>query len=239
MTHHIDAYSPLAPHHLRENVNVVRRHGLPLREVDRMTENVGGIPCPVCGETYGTFENLNRHINYSRLLENKDEILIQGSHRDTTLITPNHLRPFSMTQEDIMQALIDKEIIFVCEGIEPLVSGTFQALQSYKLENIVFGGRCALYINNCHCIVYFISTQPFFHCISFSRFAPCMSQKNGKIYVDLEQFHEIIPNHHWQDDRSSWEVSSGTASLQPPRHQRQDSYWGGRESWGKFGPIQL
>lgn len=46
-----------------------------------------------------------------------------------------------------------------------MVSGTFQALQSYKLNDIVFGGR----------------------------FAPCMSQANGKIYVDVDRFHIIVP----------------------------------------------
>ena len=46
-----------------------------------------------------------------------------------------------------------------------MVSGTFQALQSYKLSDIVFGGR----------------------------FQPCMSQQNGKIYVDVDKFHTILP----------------------------------------------
>ncbi len=46
-----------------------------------------------------------------------------------------------------------------------MVSGTFQALQSYKLEDIVFGGR----------------------------FEPCMSQNGGKIYVDVDKFHNILP----------------------------------------------
>ena len=51
LTHHIDAYSPLTPPHLRDNNDtLVERHGLALREVDRMVENYGGIPCPVCGE---------------------------------------------------------------------------------------------------------------------------------------------------------------------------------------------
>jgi hypothetical protein len=48
-----------------------------------------------------------------------------------------------------------------------MVSGTFQALQSYKLEDIHFGGR----------------------------FEPCMSQQGGKIYVDVDKFHNILPPH--------------------------------------------
>lgn len=49
--------------------------------------------------------------------------------------------------------------------ITAMVSGTFQALQSYKLSDIVFGGR----------------------------FEPCMSQANGKIFVDVDKFHTIVP----------------------------------------------
>ena len=46
-----------------------------------------------------------------------------------------------------------------------MVSGSFQALQSYKLNDIVFGGR----------------------------FEPCMSQQDGKIFVDVDKFHRILP----------------------------------------------
>lgn len=165
VTHHIDAYSPLAPAHLRDKVNIVERNGLALREVDRMVENIGGIPCPVCGETYGTFENVQRHIHYNKLVESNDNIPVKGSHQDPNLILPEHTQPFEMTEEDLKESLGDKEIMFVCEGIEPLVSGTFQALQSYKMEDVVFHGR----------------------------FSPCMSQKDGNIFVDLDKFHEIVP----------------------------------------------
>jgi hypothetical protein len=165
VTHHIDAYSPLVPDHLREKLNMVQRNGLALREVDRMVENSGGIPCPICGETYGTFENLQRHINYNKLVESTNQIPIDGSHQDPKLILPEHTKPFEMTEEELRECMREKEIMFVCEGIEPLVSGTFQALQSYKMEDIVFGGR----------------------------YVPCMSQQNGKIFVDLEKFHEIVP----------------------------------------------
>lgn len=46
-----------------------------------------------------------------------------------------------------------------------MVSGTFQALHSYKLNDIVFGGR----------------------------FAPCMTQTGGRIFVDVDKFHTILP----------------------------------------------
>jgi hypothetical protein len=165
VSHHIDVYSPLAPAHLRDNHNVVQKNGLALREVDRMVENSGGIPCPICGETFGTFQNLERHIEYSKLLESNDNIPIEGSHQDSNRIKPAHTKQFEPSEEELKQCLEDKEIMCVLEGIEPLVSGTFQALQSYKLDDIVFHGR----------------------------YAPCMSHRDGKISVDLERFHEIIP----------------------------------------------
>ena len=166
VTHHVDVYSPLAPRHLRESTNVVQKHGLALREVDRMVENSGGIPCPVCGETFGTFENLERHIKYNKLLEKADhQIPVEGSHQDKNLVLPSHTRSFQPTEQELRGCLEDKEIMCVLEGIEPLVSGTFQALQSYKLEDIVFHGR----------------------------YAPCMSHLDGKISVDLDKFHEILP----------------------------------------------
>lgn len=165
VTHHIDAYSPLTPPHLRDDESLVQRNGLALREVDRMVENNGGIPCPVCGETYGTYENLQRHIQYNTLTESHDNVPVEGSHQDASLVAGSQIRGLRLTEHDIKTSLLDKEIMVVCEGIEPLISGTFQALHSYTLEDIVFGGK----------------------------FAPCMSQKDGQIYVDLNKFHQIIP----------------------------------------------
>lgn len=165
VTHHIDAYSPLTPMHLRDDENLVQRHGLALREVDRMVENNGGIPCPVCGETYGTFQNLNRHIKYNSLTESHDKVPVEGSHRDPKLVIPGDAKPFEMAENEIRTNLIDKEVMVVVEGIEPLISGTFQALQSYTLDDIVFGGK----------------------------FSPCMSQRDGQVFVDLDKFHQIVP----------------------------------------------
>jgi len=166
VTHHIDAYSPLTPVELRDDENLVQRNGLALREVDRMVENNGGIPCPVCGETYGTFENLHRHIDYNKMTEAADDIPVEGSHRDPYLVIPRDSTVAELTENQIKANLIDKEIMVVVEGIEPLISGTFQALHSYTLDDIVFG----------------------------CKFAPCMSQKDGQIFVDLDKYHKVIPS---------------------------------------------
>mmetsp|Transcript_10925 Transcript_10925/g.16883 ORF Transcript_10925/g.16883 Transcript_10925/m.16883 type:complete len:463 (+) Transcript_10925:212-1600(+) len=165
VTHHIDAYSPISPPHRKNRANVVNGNGLVLREVDSFTESRGGISCPVCGETYGSVENLKRHIAYNRLIEKTDEIPVEGSHQDVNVITPELTKPFELTEEDIRESLKDKEIVCVFEGIEPMISGTFQALQSYMADDIVFGGR----------------------------FAPCMQQQKNWVVVDIEKFHEILP----------------------------------------------
>jgi len=165
ITHEIDAYSPLAPLKLRRKVNYLRTAGLYLREADQINGSRNGVLCPVCGETYGTLDSLKRHVQYQQLAEEKDNFPVSGSHRDTSIMKPSLFEPFMLTEDDIREYLRDKEIMVVVEGIEPMVSGTFQALQSYKLNDIVFGGR----------------------------FAPCMSQANGKIYVDVDQFHIILP----------------------------------------------
>jgi len=177
VTHHIDAYSPLAPLHLRKNVNVTYLGGVELREVDDMTGNRSDIPCPVCGETFGVVDHLERHINYMQVTEESDNLPITGTHRDPNIVKPKLTKLIELKETDIREHLLDKEIMCVVEAIEPMVSGTFQALQSYKLEDMVFGGR----------------------------FAPCMSQKDGQIYVDVNKFHKIIP----MSDRSVHYYNNG------------------------------
>jgi len=181
VTHHIDAYSPLAPVHLRKKVNSGLLGDVELREVDDMTGNRSDIPCPVCGETFGVVDHLQRHIKYMQVIEEADGSLpIAGTHRDQNLIKPKLTKSMALTEKDIREHLIDKEIMCVVEAIEPIVSGTFQALQSYKLKDMQFGGR----------------------------FAPCMSQKDDKIYVDVNKFHEIIDpsdssRHHYIGEKLS------------------------------------
>ena len=131
-----------------------------------MVESSGGVPCPVCGENFGNYTNLRRHIKYNKLMEGADDnVPIEGSHQDPGLILPHHTKPFELSEDILRDSLRDKEIICVCEGVEPLVSGSFSALQSYKSKDIVFGGR----------------------------YSSCMMQRDGKVIVDLDRFHEITP----------------------------------------------
>ena len=121
----------------------------------------------------GTYENLQRHIQYNSLTESHDKVPVEGSHQDTSLIPPSYTGGLQLTEHDIKTSLLDKEIMVVCEGIEPLISGTFQALQSYTLEDIVFGGK----------------------------FSPCMSQKDGHFNLSVQQLSSTTICSIWQWQR--------------------------------------
>jgi len=165
-THHIDFYSPLSPEGRKRGLNYMGGHGLMLREADQMSGSNAACVCPVCGETYETFENLKRHIAFNKVLEDADKsVPMAGSHRDMDILKPILTQKFDIAKEDIRENLRGKEIVCVVEGIEPLVSGTFQALHSYKVEDIAFD----------------------------SCFAPCVSQIRNKAVVDLDSCHDVLP----------------------------------------------
>lgn len=164
-THHIDAYSPLTPTQYRRDMHMMKGHGLMLREVDQLAGNTGAYACPVCGDTYETYENLKRHIEFNKVLEDSDpNVPIKGTHRDMDLIGPVLVESPELTKAEIIENLKDKEIICVVEGIEPMVSGTFSCLHSYRLEDIEFERR----------------------------FENCVTKDAKRIYVDLDKFHETV-----------------------------------------------
>ena len=166
VTHQIDQYSPLAPPHKVRNPNKMKGHGLFLREADQLSGNANGISCPVCGEGFESFKQLERHVAFNKILEDADpNIPYEGTHRDVKLVMPTLVERFEVTKEDIVEFLKDKEIICVVEGIERLVSGTFQALHSYRLEDIVFGGH----------------------------FTDCLSHDRDQTVMNLDKFHGIVP----------------------------------------------
>ncbi len=165
ITHQIDVFSPLYPKCYKKDAHRLDPGGLTLREIDQYVNNTG-ITCPACGETFGCHTHVKRHINYNAMVESMEPKLpIVGSHRDPDLVQPFLEEPQEVTEMDLREALRDKEIMVVVEGIEPTVSGTFQALQSYNIKDIVFGGR----------------------------FTPCMSQQGGKVTINTDAFHKIIP----------------------------------------------
>mmetsp|Transcript_20568 Transcript_20568/g.38503 ORF Transcript_20568/g.38503 Transcript_20568/m.38503 type:complete len:358 (-) Transcript_20568:731-1804(-) len=137
IVHHIDHHSALSPRKLPfiENDN-----GLVLRSLDSYTCNREEIICPVCGEAYGTYERLKKHIEYNAMIEEREKYPKRKSHVGFAM--PD-IEPISLEEvrEHIERTL--SEIVVVVEAIDPQLSGTFQSLQSYKFEDIEFDAEFA------------------------------------------------------------------------------------------------
>lgn len=155
VSHHIDFHSPISPpSHLPENGcrvwdsnYIVHNCKMDLREVDTYTGGQDGLKCSVCGETYNTSENLIKHIQYSKLVESHDDIPVEGSHQeidvDTLFRNANDKRaklcnePWYREFRQYFESA-NIELICVFEAIDPYQSGTFQAIQSYTIDDINF-----------------------------------------------------------------------------------------------------
>jgi hypothetical protein len=171
VSHQIDLYSILHPPH----PTPVAPAGLNLRQADSLNGSRDDVICPVCGESYGTYKRWRNHVMFSRIVEEKDDYPVQGTHLglDPKDFEPTEPIKFIPTQNtDELKEYFENElaeVICVVEGIEPISSGTFAALQSYRIEDIVF---------DCN-----------------ARFRPCveavMDDENSCIRVDLDRFHEI------------------------------------------------
>ena len=163
--HHIDSYSPLLPPQYH-NESMVDSYGLTLREMDSWTGNREGLPCPACGETFGTYDRLWKHIRYNQLVEKSSGMEVDGPHQqlgDEDDEANHATKPKISTFADMKEFWNHSgmELIVIVEGIDPLTSGTFQALQSYQKEDVVFGGT----------------------------FSPCFTDNN---MVDFDLFHTIL-----------------------------------------------
>jgi hypothetical protein len=117
--------------------------------------------CPICGESYGSYDRLLKHIRYVRIVEERDDYPVEGTHLGFQMPDTSPLT-LAEVQRHIESKL--SEIVVVVEAIDPQLSGTFQALQSYKYDDIEFGAN----------------------------FENCMSTKDNKFVVDLMKFHGII-----------------------------------------------
>eukprot|EP00934_Nitzschia_sp_Nitz4_P005412 Nitzschia sp. Nitz4//scaffold34_size148208//61958//63495//NITZ4_002977-RA/size148208-augustus-gene-0.72-mRNA-1//-1//CDS//3329548786//5402//frame0 len=155
--HHVDTYSPLSP---RCMPMIVNSNGLNLREADSNVGNRDGLYCPVCGEAFGSYMRLKRHLRYQRVIEEQSDYPMKDSHREFEM--PD-IQPLSLQEVKTFMESFMSEIIVVVEGIDPQVSGTFQALQSYKYEDIAWEGE----------------------------FEPCIFVENNDFCVDLSKFHQM------------------------------------------------
>ena len=172
ISHQVDLYSVLHP----PKPTPVPTSGLILRQSDSATCNREEIICPICGESYGTYERWRKHVLFQRIVESKDQYPVQGTH--LSLAESDYRPPFPSkhTPTFNIEELKDyfkrelSEVICVVEGIEPISSGTFAALHSYRFNDIVFDAG--------------------------ARFRPCVeavgkSDESGYICVDLDRFHGI------------------------------------------------
>jgi hypothetical protein len=160
ITHHVDHHSPLSPSHLKMPF-IAHSHGLVLRASDSATASRDEIVCPVCGESYGTYERFRKHVEYCRIIEEKDEYPPEKSHLGLQL--PEEIPAITLSEVRKHMSENLSEIIVVVEGIDPQISGTFQALQSYRYEDIAWNAD----------------------------FEPCLSATLDKFTVNMVKFHQI------------------------------------------------
>jgi len=193
IVHAMDQYSPLIPRAKFScpASSTVPHHGLNLRQADSTTNNRDDVNCPVCGESYGTVERLIKHGKYVTLTETHEKLPVVGSHQEVNWDEWSDLLEKSTTwtlkQLHAYFRSAVSEILCVVEGIDPLASGTFQALHSYQMDDIHFG--------NAH-------------------FADCVClDENMSCVVDLDFFHKIKSedddddedgsSNHWENDKYS------------------------------------
>ena len=170
--HEIDFFSPLAPSvirklHKEHGEWLIGWNGLERRESDARNQTSYGWVCPVCAMACGEMGRLFSHINYMKLQDRNTGIPVDRSHESI----PDELLDFSHVQglqgmdvNSLKSHLKNIEIICVVEGMDPITSGSFQALQSYTFDDLVFGGS----------------------------FLPCVRMVEGEIVVDLDKFHRIL-----------------------------------------------
>lgn len=175
VSHHIDLYSLLHPP-VTPDIGMVVPSGLVLKQTDGIVGNRDDVICPVCGESYGTLERWKNHVAYQQIVEGHDEYPVQGTHLSIDLKQIEETKPVDEleTLKEYFRANVS-EVICVVEGIDPLQSGTFQSLQSYRYEDIVWDQH--------------------------SQWAPCLTivnnglqKKTGQrmFQIDLDRYHDIV-----------------------------------------------
>jgi hypothetical protein len=200
IVHVIDHHSVLSPTRTMPLVDNESLNSMPMRSIDSVIGSREEIICPVCGESYGTYERLKRHVMYSALVdEDAGFDVFPASHRG--FLMPD-IRPVGLEEVKRHIERTLSEIIVVVEAIDPQLSGTFQSLQSYKYDDIQFGAN----------------------------FDRCISVTSNQFAVDMKQFHHIEYDpewkHLWSDEtpdskQSDKDVASVPSSSNRPLPQQQ------------------
>lgn len=167
VAHHIDHYSAIHP-----PVELpIETSGLTLRQADSCASGREEVTCPVCGESFGTVPRWRNHVRNAVRIEANANYPVEGTHRELTA-EQLEKHPGSHPEVDLPDVCTYfrdhvAEVIVVVSAQDPLTSGSFQALQSYRFEDIVFDANAS--------------------------FEPCIyiEKKRGKFMVDLERFHFV------------------------------------------------
>lgn len=118
----------------------------------------------------GTRKRWIDHVRYQQIIENHDGFPVDGTHLSLEEADLRYQSHPKVTLTELQQYFKQElsEIICVVEGIDPLMAGSFQALQSYRYEDIVFRRDAS--------------------------FAPCLRMGDHEGHVDLDRFHVIERN---------------------------------------------
>ena len=207
IVHLIDHHSVLSP---RSKCPLIESsNGLTLRSVDSHTGNRDEIICPICGEAYGTYKRLQTHIDYNSMIESTtsttEKFIFPKGKSHIDFIVPK-IEP--LTLEEVRNHIEHtlSEIIVVVEAIDPQLSGTFQSLQSYKYNDIVFGAE----FTNC------MSSKDGIFCVDMKRFHKTCSQSSSIHSTDSSIINNDISNNNNSSNSSSDKQKSsfaGTRSL--------------------------
>ncbi|GKY97838.1 hypothetical protein MPSEU_000741900 [Mayamaea pseudoterrestris] len=196
VSHHIDIYSLLHPSrddngHAANPVNTHNNQGLVLRQADSGSCNREEVVCFICGDDYGTHERWIKHVNFQQRLERKNGYPIEGTHLS---IQPHELSMDSFIPEQDLKVLQNhfmdniSEVICLVEGIDPLTSGSFTALYSYRAADVIWDNGAA--------------------------FRPCLRVENDMFRVDLDRFHDIVRKRSERKQQVSMRVHDGLFSEQ-------------------------
>jgi len=198
VSHHIDIYSILHP----PKETPVSPAGINIRQADSAICNREDIVCPICGESYGTYERWRKHVMSQRIAEEKDDFPVDGTHLS---LDKSDMAPEKFAPTLDIEALKDyfqnemSEVICVVEGIEPIGSGTFSSMQSYRFEDIVFHAG--------------------------AQFCPCIEavddENNSYIRVDLDRFHGIAIS----EAQAAASLASRTARKTQRSQRSHDSFF--------------
>lgn len=216
IAHHIDHHSALCPPKFHnQNIPLVQSsHGMVLRSLDSYTGNRDEIICPVCGESYGTYERWKQHFLYASMVEAREGYPPETSH--CGFVVPPEPEPITLS--DIQQHIEHtvSEIIVVVEAIDPQLSGTFQSLQSYKYEDIVFGEE----FEKC------MSTKLGQYQQQRNKYGRPTSSSSSVVCVNMDQFHATAKNNSSSSKSriTANALSSPTTSLRDWTKTKAESF---------------